>query len=190
MMRPIAAAVVVVALSASGCMNAGFDEANRVPQNDGANANVEGGLSLRNVFLLGGTDSASPPPQQALFGVIVNDGQQAHQLERVTMDGGGTVQLAGQPLTLPPDQAVGTGNKPIGTATGVRGSTVPMTFTFRDAKPVRLMVPVMTRTGHFSNLPSAPAGSPTPAAPVTSPPPPQVTNQGTASPGPTATTTG
>jgi hypothetical protein len=96
--RPIAAALAVVALAVSGCMVAGFDEANRVPQNDGANANVGDSLSLRNVFLLGGTDSASHPPQQALFGVIVNDAQKPDQLEKITMEGGGTVQLAGQPL--------------------------------------------------------------------------------------------
>ncbi|MGW3345717.1 hypothetical protein ACWDA3_20600 [Nonomuraea rubra] len=170
MMRPIAAVVAVVALAVSGCTIAGFDEANRVPQNDGANANVGDSLSLRNIFLLGGTDSASPPAQQALFGVIVNDAQRPDQLERITMEGGGTVQLAGQPIALPPDQAVGTGNKPIGTATGVRGNVVPMTFTFREAKPVRLMVPVKTRTGHFANLPSAPAGPPASAPPVTAPP--------------------
>ncbi|MFC7106357.1 hypothetical protein ACFQQB_41710 [Nonomuraea rubra] len=45
-----------------------------------------------------------------------------------------------------------------------------MTFTFREAKPVRLMVPVKTRTGHFANLPSAPAGPPASAPPVTAPP--------------------
>ncbi|UBU16102.1 hypothetical protein [Nonomuraea gerenzanensis] len=190
MMRPIAAVVVAVALTASGCMNAGFDEANRVPQNDGANANVGGTLSLRNIFLLGGADSASHPPQQALYGVIVNDAQRPDQLERVTMEGGGTVQLTGQPLTLPPDYAVGTGNKPIGTASGVRGNVVPMTFTFRDAEPVRLMVPVKARTGHFANLPTAPAGPPSSAPPATAPPSPGTTGQGTASPGPTATTTG
>ncbi|WP_345149884.1 hypothetical protein [Nonomuraea rubra] len=82
MMRPIAAVVAVVALAVSGCAIAGFDEANRVPQNDGANANVGDSLSLRNIFLLGGTDSASPPAQQALFGVIVNDAQRPDQLER------------------------------------------------------------------------------------------------------------
>ncbi|GAA2213679.1 hypothetical protein GCM10009850_091420 [Nonomuraea monospora] len=176
-MRAVAAAVMVVALAATGCANAGFDEANRVPQNDGANANVGDSLSLRNFFLLGGADSASHPPQQALFGVIVNDAQQPDQLERVTMEGGGTVQLSGQPLTLPPDQAVGTGNQPIGTADGVRGNVVPMTFTFREAEPVRLLVPVKTRTGHFANLPAAPSGAPSTAPPATAPP--------TASPSPT-----
>ncbi|MCF6475661.1 hypothetical protein FAF44_46025 [Nonomuraea sp. MG754425] len=157
-MRAIAAAAVaVVTLAVSGCTASGFDQANTVPQNDGANADVGQTLHLRNVFLLGSADPTSPAPQQALFGVLVNSGPQPDQLERVSPEGGGSVQLTGQALLLPPDQAVGTGEQPIGMASGVRGESVPMTFAFRDGRSVRMLVPVMARIGHFANLPTTPA---------------------------------
>jgi hypothetical protein len=180
-MRPIASVVIVVALTAAGgCSLGGFDTSyQRVPQNEGANADVGGGLKVRNVFLLNGTDPASPAPQQALYAVLVNDGRQPDRLERVTVDGGGSVQLSG-PIAVPPGQAAGTGGTAIGTVTGVRGATVPMTFVFGDAGPVRLNVPVKFRTGQYATLSPAPAGSPTPAAPSPASPAPA----GTPSPSP------
>ncbi|MGP4097832.1 hypothetical protein [Nonomuraea sp. KM90] len=180
-MRPIVTAAIVVALAATGCTNYGFDKANRVPQNDGANADVAG-VSLRNAFLLRG--NADPPAAgtpEALFAVLVNDSARPVQLERITVDGGGSVQLAG-PVTLPPNQPVGTGNQPIGTVSGVRANTVPMTFIFKDADAIRVSVPVKTRTDHFANLPSAPAGPvtpapapPSPTRPISPPPSPSPT---------------
>ncbi|GAA1674025.1 hypothetical protein GCM10009733_083830 [Nonomuraea maheshkhaliensis] len=160
-----------MALAATGCAKAELDDANRVPQNDGANADVGDSLRLRNVFLLRGAGQDASAPPEALFGVLINEAGQPDQLERITVEGGGSVQLAG-PLALPPNQAVGTGNQPLGTVSGVRAGTVPMTFTFRGAKPVRMMVPVKTRTGHFANLPAAPPAQPSPTTPATAPPSP------------------
>ncbi|SEF85878.1 hypothetical protein SAMN05444920_101863 [Nonomuraea solani] len=153
-MRPIVFAMLVVTLAATGCSQAGLDDANRLPQNEGANADVDGGLHLRNVFLLGGTDPASPAPRLALYGVLLNEGGRPVQLERVTVEGGGSVQLAG-PIALPPNQPVGTDSRPIGTASGVRGGSVPMTFTFQQGKTMRVNVPVMQRLGHYASLPPA-----------------------------------
>ncbi|MFC5828139.1 hypothetical protein [Nonomuraea insulae] len=168
--RPIVTAVIVVALAATGCTNAGFDKDNRAPQNDGANADDAGGtLLLRNAFLLNESgDATSPSPQQALFAVLINEAGRPDQLERITVDGGGSVQLSG-PLTLPPNQPVGTGSQPIGTISGVRGTQVPMTFTFKDAKAVRVSVPVKQRIGQFANLPTVPAAPPSPTVPATVP---------------------
>ena len=159
-MRPITSALVVVVMAvAAGCARPDVDPSHTVPQNDGANADVQGVLHLRNVFLLNGTDPASPAPQQALYGVLINTGSKPLQLERVTVDGGGSVQLAG-PIILPPGQPAGTGEKPIGMASGVGRDTVPMTFTFSGLAPVRVNVPVMLRIGQYASL------SPSPAAPA------------------------
>lgn len=197
-MRPIASAVIAVALAAAaGCANVGIDTAQDAPQNEGANADVGGVLHIRNAFLLGGTDPASPAPQQVLYAVLINDGRQPARLERITLDGGGSVQLPG-PITVPPNQPVGAGEKPIATVTGVRarGTTVPMTFAFSGAEPVRLNVPIKERTGQFSHLTPSPAGSPSPTAPgtappspspATTPPSPATTPTGTASPSPSPT---
>ncbi|MEO3870432.1 hypothetical protein ABGB18_16585 [Nonomuraea sp. B12E4] len=179
-MRRIVLAAYMTAAAATGCSQAGLDTTQLAPQNDGANADLRGGLYLRNIFLLGGAESGSPVPRQVLYGVLINSGDRPVRLEQVTVEGGGSVQLAG-PLTLPPDQPVGTGNQPLGTVSGVRGDTVPMTFTFGGAEPLRLIVPVKARIGQFASLTPAPAGSPSmvptpegspPATPGESVPPP------------------
>ncbi|RVX38631.1 hypothetical protein EDD27_0953 [Nonomuraea polychroma] len=184
-MRPIASAVIVAALAAAaGCQgHAGFDySSTNIPQNQGANVDVGKTLHLRNVFLLGGADPASPAPQQALYAVLINDSNRPAKLERITIEGGGSAQLPG-PVTVPPNQPVGTGEKPLCTVTGVRprGTTVPMTFFFSGAEPVRVNVPIKEQTGVYTELTPTPTGSPTPTAPATAPP------TGTASPSPTPT---
>ncbi|MFG1704556.1 hypothetical protein ACFLIM_15300 [Nonomuraea sp. M3C6] len=150
-MRRTILAVIVVAMAATGCAAAATYPALTLPQNDGANADLGGVLHLRNAFLLSGTDPASPAPQQHLYAVLINTGNQPTRLEQVTVDGGGSVQLAG-PVTLPPNRPVGTGNKPIGTVTGIRGNTVPMTFSFRGFEPLRVNVPVKSRIGQYTGL--------------------------------------
>ncbi|WP_327583991.1 hypothetical protein OHA25_50610 [Nonomuraea sp. NBC_00507] len=185
-MRPIASAVIVMALAAAvGCQgHAGFDtSAKDIPQNEGANVDVGSTLHLRNVFLLGGADPASPAPQQALYAVLINEGNQPARLERITIEGGGSAQLPG-PVTLPPNQLVGSGEKPLCTVTGVRprGTTVPMTFVFSGAAPVRVNVPIKEKAGVYTRLTPPPTGSPSPTAPGTVSPSPTPT--GTASPTP------
>ncbi|WP_170222834.1 hypothetical protein [Nonomuraea turkmeniaca] len=155
-MRPIASAVLVVALAAAaGCQgHAGFDtSAQDRPQNEGANVDAKSTLHLRNVFLLGSADPASPAPQQILYAVLINEGSRPVRLERITVDGGGTAQLPG-PVTVSRNQPVGTGAKPLCTVTGVRprGSTVPMTFVFSGNETVRLNVPIKEKTGQYATL--------------------------------------
>ncbi|WP_188189890.1 hypothetical protein [Nonomuraea sp. SYSU D8015] len=193
-MRPIASAVIaaVLAAAAAGCALAGFDTtAQDVPQNEGANADV-GRVKVRNVFLLGGTDPASPAPEQTLYGVLINDGREPVRLERITVEGGGSVQLPG-PVTVPPNQPVGVGEQPLGTVrvTGVRGTTVPMTFVFSGAEPLRLNVPIKERTGQYATISPSPPGSPSPTAPGTAPasPSPTPTQPGTPSPSPSPSPT-
>ncbi|MCK2220269.1 hypothetical protein MF672_041690 [Actinomadura sp. ATCC 31491] len=180
-MRPIASAVTAVALAAlaAGCTKTSIDTVQRLPQNEGANADVGQTIHVRNVFLLGGADPASPAPQTTLYGVIVNDGHQPVQLQSIAAEGGGQVQLAA-PVTVQPLQPVGVGDRPLGTATGVRGGTVPMTFTFAGAPPVRVIVPVKPRTGFYANLTPAPSGPATPA------PSPSRSPTASASPSPTS----
>ncbi|MEV1178704.1 hypothetical protein [Nonomuraea sp. NPDC049784] len=156
-MRAIISTVIVMAVAATGCMSVGTYPSQTYVPNSGANADVQGVLHLRNVFLLDGADPSSPSPQLALYAVLLNSGGKPVQLDRITVEGGGSVQLAG-PVTLPPNQPVGTGDKPIGTVSGVRGATVPMTFAFSGTAPIRVNVPVQLRAGEYANLPTAPAG--------------------------------
>ncbi|WP_165974508.1 hypothetical protein [Nonomuraea deserti] len=185
-MRPIVSVMVAVALAATGCAKLGIDTVQWHPQNDGTNADGRGGVRVRNAFLLGGADPAKPPAQFPLYGVLVNAGDKPLQLERITVEGGGSVRLPG-PIALPPDQPVGTGEQPLATASGIRGGAVPLTFSFRGAPPIRVTVPVKPRTGHFARLAPAPAGPPSPTSPATAPPSPA---PGTASPSPAPTSTG
>ncbi|GAA3565331.1 hypothetical protein GCM10022419_052480 [Nonomuraea rosea] len=163
-MRLITSALVVVVMAvAAGCARPDVNPTATRPQNDGANADVQKVLHLRNVFLLSGADPASPAPEQALYAVLINQGGKPARLDRVTVDGGGAVQLAG-PIELPPGHPVGTGEKPIGTVTGVRRDTVPMTFTFSGLAPVRLNVPVKSRMGPYAGLTPGPAEAPAPSS--------------------------
>ncbi|KAB8195460.1 hypothetical protein FH608_014100 [Nonomuraea phyllanthi] len=160
-MRAIICAVSVVAMAATGCMAAGtFPSQTHVP-NDGGNANAQGGLYVRNAFILNPGHVASPAPQLALYAVLINAGRRPARLERITVEGGGLVQLAG-PTFLAPNQAVGTGERPIGTVTGVGAGTVPLIFHFTGAEPVRVYTPVHPRSGQYAHLPTAPAGGPPP----------------------------
>ncbi|QYC40039.1 hypothetical protein Nocox_12105 [Nonomuraea coxensis DSM 45129] len=160
-MRSIAVAVSVMALAAlsAGCTVATIDTAQHAPQSDGADADASQTLHLRNMLLVGASDPAVPSQENHLYGVLINNGHKSAQLERITVEGGGSVQLPG-PITVPPNQPVGTGERPIATVTGVRGGTVAMTFTFTGASPVRLQVPVMERTGTYAHLTPSPGVSP------------------------------
>ncbi|GAA3221953.1 hypothetical protein [Nonomuraea helvata] len=154
-MRAISSAMIGMALAATGCTSLGTYPSQTYAPNSGANADLQGVLHLRNAFLLDGADPDSPSPQLALYAVLINSGSRPARLDRITVDGGGSVQLAG-PITLPPNQPVGTGDKPIGTVSGVRSATVPMTFAFSGAAPIRVNVPVQLRAGEYANLPTAP----------------------------------
>ncbi|GAA1702959.1 hypothetical protein AB0K40_36255 [Nonomuraea bangladeshensis] len=165
-MRTIAVAVALAALTA-GCTKTTIDTAQHAPQNDGANGDASQTLHLRNVFVLSATDPAMPFQQNYLYGVVINNGHQPAQLERITPEGGGSVQLPG-PLTVRPLEPVGTGERPIATVTGVSGGTVAMTFTFTGASPLRLQVPVMERAGSYTHLTPPPGGPTAPAASPTS----------------------
>ncbi|SEU12123.1 hypothetical protein [Nonomuraea wenchangensis] len=168
-MRSIAVAVSVVALAAltAGCTVTTIDTAQHAPQNDGANADASQTLHLRNVFLLGAADPSVPSQENFLFGVLINNGHKPAQLEQITPEGGGTVRLSA-PITVHPNQPAGTGEQPIATVSGVSGGTVPMTFTFTGAAPVRLQVPVMQRAGWFARLTPPPGSTGTPMASPTS----------------------
>ncbi|MEW9548284.1 hypothetical protein [Nonomuraea sp. NPDC050783] len=170
-MRPIASAVIAVALAAlaAGCAKTTIDTAQNQPQNEGGNGDASETLHVRNAFLLGSADPASPAPQDALYVVLINNGHQPARLQSVTVEGGGQVQIP-LPMEVPPNRAVGVGEKPIGTVSGVRGGVVPMTFTFAGAPPVRVMAPVKPKTGYWATLPAAPSGSPTPTTKPSSTP--------------------
>lgn len=185
-------AAAALTLAATGCATTvELNDPNRLyrPQNAGANGDVRG-VHIRNAFLLGGPEdaTASPSGGQALYAVLINDRDQPDRLEKVTVEGGGNVRLAG-PVEMRPHEAASKPNQPIGTATGTHGAYVPMTFSFRDAGEVRLTVPVMPREGEYSDLPSSPAGPPTPTStpspkkPGTSPKPTRQPEHATGAPG-------
>ncbi|MEU5864987.1 hypothetical protein ABZ815_27725 [Nonomuraea sp. NPDC047529] len=165
MKRPISCAALL-ALLATGCTNTGYDTGQHLPQNDGANADAKGVLHVRNAHLRAASGQAaspvSPASEQTLYAVLINDGHKPDQLQQITVDGGGSVQLSGAATDIRPDQPVGANEQPLGTVTGVRGPSVPMTFVFRDAGAVRVIVPVKQNA---SQPPAGPAATTTPAAP-------------------------
>ena len=187
---PIAARLLAGAalvLAAAGCASSPeAADPNRLylPGNDGANGDVQG-MHVRNAFVLGDTSAAGSSAGQPLYAVLISDRRQPDRLERVTVEGGGTVRLMG-PVELRPGEAGSTAGRPIGTATGIRGTTVPMTFTFRDAGEVKLMVPVLPKTREYANLPDdipSPASTPSPGRSGASPKPTGPIEHATKSPG-------
>ncbi|MFD1934352.1 MULTISPECIES: hypothetical protein [Nonomuraea] len=125
------------------------------PANEGANASQRN-LHLRNAFLLGGEPGQPAPGELPLYAVIINDQPQPDRLERIGVEGGGSVRLAA-PLDLPPRQPIGT-DRPVATVTGVRATGwVPMTFTFKNAGSVRVLVPIKEKAGYLSSLTPAPS---------------------------------
>ncbi|MFI6708464.1 hypothetical protein ACIBF7_18650 [Nonomuraea sp. NPDC050478] len=161
-----AAALVLASTGCSSSVDPNDPARLNRPQNDGANGDVQG-VHVRDAFLLGemstASPAASPAGQQALYAVLISNRDRPDLLERVTVEGGGTVRLVG-PVELRPYEAATRPDQPIGMASGILGNYVPMTFTFRDAGAVRMAVPVMARQGRFSGLPSSPAGTPTPTS--------------------------
>jgi hypothetical protein len=121
---------------------------------------------LRNAFLLAGAEPASSPAEMPLYAVLINEQGRPDRLQRVSIDGGEPVRLAGT-ADLPPHRVVG-GQDPIGTAPGVTGTgSVPMTFTFARAGNLRVYVPVKLKAGHYASLTPSPApDTPTPAGPT------------------------
>ncbi|MFG3438641.1 hypothetical protein ACGF0J_15460 [Nonomuraea sp. NPDC047897] len=208
MRRAVASAAAALALAAAGCANlsSDFNDPTRLhrPQNDGANGSA-GQVHVRNAFLLGpegaerreqpagrptgGPPSAGPGAAQAsgeapLYAVLVNERPEPIRLERVTVEGGGTVRLAGT-VEIPAGGVAGA-DRPIGTITGLATRTwVPMTFTFAAGPQFKLMVPVLARAGVYATYSPAPQGAPTgsppPATATPSPAP------ATATPSPAAT---
>ncbi|MEV0200756.1 hypothetical protein [Nonomuraea sp. NPDC050691] len=193
MRRPVVVPAVALLLATAGCTGLTYnsEDVTRIftPQNEGANASAKQ-VHVRNAFLLGGQPAARPETPAAglpLYAVLINDRAEPIRLEKVTLSGGGQAQLSGT-VEVPPRGIVGT-DRPIGTVTGVANTgSVPMTFSF-TAGPgdMRLIVPVVARSGVFATLnPSAPnpsAPNPSGAPPSGSPAPPGAT----ASPSATAT---
>ncbi|WP_101786856.1 hypothetical protein [Nonomuraea indica] len=119
----------------------------------------------------GGKAAAGELP---LYAVLVNDRSEAVRLEQVTIEGGGTVRLAGA-VEVPPGGIAGA-DRPIGTVSGASTRTwLPMTFTFAAGPRLKLMVPVLARSGMYATYsPSpqgVPTGSPPPATATPSPAP-------------------
>ncbi|MFG1942670.1 hypothetical protein [Nonomuraea sp. NPDC048826] len=170
------AGAAALTLAMTGCSaSPAANDPNRLhrPQNDGANGDVQG-VHVLNAFLLGPAPTGSPTSSptgsptgssggQPLYAVLINERTDADQLERVTVEGGGTVQLAG-PVELRPNEAGSRPDQPIGMVSGVRGSQVPMTFTFREAGELRLTVPVLPKQGAYATLPASPSGTPSPTS--------------------------
>ncbi|RSN14455.1 hypothetical protein DMB42_08085 [Nonomuraea sp. WAC 01424] len=169
-MKRAVSCAAILALAATGCTNIGFDTGQHLPQNDGANADLKGVVHVRNAYLQAApgqaTSPTSPASEQTLYAVVINDGDKPDQLQHITVEGGGgTVQLSGAAADIRPDQPVGANQQPLGTVTGVRGTSVPMIFTFRDAGAVRVIVPVKSNTSQSPAGSAGPTTMTTPAAP-------------------------
>ncbi|MFI6481087.1 hypothetical protein ACIBH1_24370 [Nonomuraea sp. NPDC050663] len=168
----------LIVFAAAGCTGLSYDSDDVTrfhhPQNEGANASFRG-VHLRNAYLLGQEEETSSPVDMPLYLVIVNAADRPDRLERVQVEGGGEVRLAG-PIELPPHQPVGAA-QPIGTVSGVKGSgSAWMVFQLREAGAVRLAVPVKPRTGLYATMTPSPMSSspmtPSPTAPSPTAPSP------------------
>lgn len=163
-----AALAACAALTLSGCGSVGHDS---IPVSVGGAAYGKAGdILLRNVFVLGPKPGQTIPRggKAALFVALVNDGDRPDRLVRVAAPGSAArAPITGGGLDAPVRRLVGTGPTPsvtlAGLATSLYGSpSLRVTFTFRNAGPVTLDVPVMTATGPYSTFSPSPAPTGTP----------------------------
>ncbi|WP_219465806.1 hypothetical protein [Nonomuraea rhizosphaerae] len=170
MWRPIASATVALSVLATGCTGLNNDDEDILrihgSTNEGANADAKD-MHIRNAFFLAGADSSQP---MALYAVLVNQDTRDDQLQRISVTGGGTVQLTG-PIGVPSKQPVGA-QQPLAMLQG-RSATgsVPVTFSFANVGDVRVQVSIKERKGPYASLTPSMSGSPTPAPNPTSPAP-------------------
>lgn len=162
------AVAVAVAIALVGC-----EAGNNAPtlnwhsSTDGADATV-GGLSIRNVFIVGAPlDSSLTAGQSAgLFFAVVNTGRPDRLLSISAPGTAASVSIPGGGVPLPRlSMARFTGPAPRAVLVDLSrtvpgGSFVTVTMSFRNAGRVTLHVPVMPRAQYFQTyLPP----SPTPA---------------------------
>jgi copper(I)-binding protein len=158
----------------------------------GAQALTPDGIRITNAFVLGGpsgTDLTSGS-SASLFVSLYNGGSSGDQLESISAPGwASSVSLSNGMVSLPANSAPAnlTGPQPEIVLENLSkplrsGSTIPVTFTFAQAGPVHLQVPVEPQSFQWATF--SPAPSPSPTATATASP----TATGTGSP--TATGTG
>lgn len=134
-------------------------------------AAVKHGISIRNVFVLGGSLTTNIPAGQSagMFLALVNNNSKPDTLRSITAQGTATsVTLPGGQVSLGPDKSVLlTGPAPEVVLTGLKhqlngGSFIKVVLDFQNAGQVTLSVPVMPRAQYYSTFSPAPAPTPTP----------------------------
>jgi hypothetical protein len=152
---------------------------------DGAGL-VQGGIAIRNMFVLGAPLGSSLKPGQSasLFFALVNESSTPDKLLSVSAPGSATaVKLVGAPISVVQGSPVLlTGPQPQVYLTGLTqtltsGSNLAVTLTFQREGSVTVQVPVIAQAASYATF--SPPPSPAPSKSPTASP--------TASPSPTAT---
>jgi copper(I)-binding protein len=160
-------------------------------------------ISISNVFVLGGPDSAKVPAGQSagLFFAVVNTGNPDRLLSVQAPGIAKAVTIAGGSIRLATNQAVLlTGPQPKAILTGLTqplasGTVVTVVLNFQNAGAVHLRVPVLPMIEQYATF--SPAPTPTPTIKVRkhrhrvspSPSGPGAPTTATSTPSPTPTTT-
>jgi copper(I)-binding protein len=174
--RMFVAAVAALIPALAGCEAGAQAPTQQWHQPTEGAAAVVHGISIRNVFVLGGSLTTNLPAGQSagLFLALVNNNSKPDTLLSIKAPGtaasvtlpGGTVGINSQKavlLTGPAPKVVLTGlTRPL---TG--GSFIKVVMDFQNAGQVTLSVPVMPRAQYYSTFSPAPTPAPTPTPTVT-----------------------
>jgi copper(I)-binding protein len=173
--RVFVAAVAALIPALAGCEAGAHSPTQQWHQPTEGAAAVVHGISIRNVFVLGGSLTANIPAGQSagLFLALVNNNSKPDRLLSVTAPGTATsVTLPGGTVGINSDKSVLlTGPAPKVVLTGLTrpltgGTFINVVMMFQNAGRVTLSVPVMPRAQYYSTFSPAPApsASPTPTA--------------------------
>lgn len=188
MIRKVAPLALAGSLALAGC-GAGTEAQSVRPTRltDGVNVS-QGGMDVRNLFILGPVPGAPAEPGTDLpvYGTLINNTDKpSDELTSVTAAGGfaQTVSIGAGRIPLPEHTAVALGGPQTAVtvkATGAKlfgGESVKLTLTFSSAPQITVTVPVVPAQSEYASLSPAPAptgsatpgGSATPSAPTTAP---------------------
>jgi copper(I)-binding protein len=174
--RVFAVAVAALIPALAGCEAGAHSPTQQWHQPTEGAATVVHGLSIRNVFVLGGSLTTNIPAGQSagLFLALINNNSKPDRLLSVTAPGTATsVTLPGGTVGINSEKSVLlTGPAPKVVLTDLTrplsgGTFIKVVMMFQNAGRVELSVPVMPRAQYYSTFSPAPAPSATPTPTVT-----------------------
>jgi copper(I)-binding protein len=174
--RMFITAVAVLIPALAGCEAGAHSPTQQWHQPTEGAAAVVHGISIRNVFVLGGslTTNLQAGQSAGLFLALINNSSKPDKLLSITAKGtAASVTLPGGTVSINPQKAVLlTGPAPKVVLTGLThpltgGSFINVQMNFQNAGQVTLSVPVMPRAQYYSTFSPAPTPSATPTPTVT-----------------------